>query len=457
MNIPVYLSKQQMQFVSCQETCAVFVGGRGAGKTTALCAYLVGQAALNPNGLGLIGSQNPAGLHSVFLPALMAFLKQTGIECVYGSEPPWYQGRFQSHVNVLSCANGWQAVCRSMHDSGADRSLRGLELSTIALDEVREMTEETFNTVFACLRHKSPPLRIRMATTPNGYDWVYRRFAGEDKMPDSRLIRATTMDNRFLPAGYSDMLRSTYSNDLYQQEVLGNFIVLGSGAVYKFNRNRHLCKKEFDSTKPVLFTLDLNVSPLCGCIAQHDPVAKTMHVFDEVVITDNAQTRTACRAMADKWAHKADEVWHICDEAGAARSTRTLESDVMIMQNEMPKLFKRARSLNGCSKPKVVDRCNAVNGMLDSADGTIRLTIDPSCKTLVEDLESVVWLEYGKIDKRDEKHTHSTDSLGYLVHRLFPITVGTVPFGLNGSLEKPVQTKPLHERGFPAPVGILDR
>lgn len=452
----VYLSKAQMQFVTCQETVATFIGGRGAGKTTALCAFLVGQAALNPHGLGLVGSQNPAGLHGVFLPALMAFLRQTGIECCYGSEPPWYKGRFESHVNVLSCANGWQAVCRSMHESGADRSLRGLELSAIALDEVREMTEQTFDTVMACLRHPSGNLRMRMATTPNGHDWIYRRFVGPDALPSSRLIRATTMDNTFLPAGYADMLKATFSNDLYQQEVLGDFVLLGSGQAYKFGMNKHLAKKDFDPSRPLLFSLDLNVSPLCGVVAQHDEKSRTMHVLEELVISDNAQTRVACQMFAEKWKHKAAECWYMCDESGGARSTRTTESDVLIMQGEMPKHFKRNRSLNGAPKPRVLDRINATNAMLDPAIGNPRLTIDPSCKTLIEDFESVVWESYGKLDKRDPKRTHMSDAASYVLARLFPVTTEVPAFGLDGSLQRPVQVKPPQERGFPAPT-LVDR
>jgi hypothetical protein len=272
-------------------------------------------------------------------------------------------------------------------------------------------------------------------------------------MPSSRLVRATTMDNSFLPAGYADMLKSTFSTDLYQQEVLGDFILLGSGQAYKFVASKHLDIKPFDPTRPILFSMDLNVSPLCGIVAQHDEKARTMHVLEEITIKDNAQTRVACRIMADRWKDKAAECWYMCDESGGARSTRTTESDVLIMQSEMPKHFKRNRSLNGAPKPRVLDRVNAANSMLDPAIGPPRLTIDPSCKGLIEDLESVVWESYGKLDKSDPKRTHFTDSASYVLARLFPITTEVPAFGLDGSLQRPVQVKPPQERGFPAPVG----
>jgi hypothetical protein len=232
------------------------------------------------------------------------------------------------------------------------------------------------------------------------------------------------------------------------------------GLAFRFDRQKHCCFKTMDMNKPLLFACDLNVSPLIGVVAQHDPVARTMHIFQEVVIHDNAQTRIACEVVGQRYASKFAEAWYLCDESGGSRSTRTLETDVMIMDGTMRKLFKRCRSLNGPSKPRVIDRYNSVNALLDPASGPVKLTIDPTCKELIADLESVAWDDYGKIDKSDDKRTHAGDALGYLVHRLLPVGSEAEPFGLDGSLENSKskeQMKPPQERGFPAPVGILDR
>jgi hypothetical protein len=79
------------------------------------------------------------------------------------------------------------------------------------------------------------------------------------------------------------------------------------------------------------------------------------------------------------------------------------------------------------ANPTVVDRVNAMNGMLctfgDRNDaGTRRLLIHPSCKELIQDFEDCRWKMdahenvYPEMDKTDPKRTHLSDALGYYIH-----------------------------------------
>jgi polyhydroxyalkanoate synthesis regulator phasin len=55
-------------------------------------------------------------------------------------------------------------------------------------------------------------------------------------------------------------------------------------------------------------------------------------------------------------------------------------------------------------------RLNLVNNLLDKH----RLTIDPRCKHLINDLEKVTTNEYGQVAKeKDSQLTHISDALGY--------------------------------------------
>ena len=53
----------------------------------------------------------------------------------------------------------------------------------------------------------------------------------------------------------------------------------------------------------------------------------------------------------------------------------------------------------------------------ESADGGVRLFVNPRCKELIKDLEQVVYLpDTTMIDKlRDPRRTHLSDALGYLL------------------------------------------
>lgn len=443
------LSKPQSDFVRSDETIALLIGGRGLGKTHALAAFMMRAMSENPNGLGLIGAQNPSGLHGVLLPALVRMLRDLEIGYTFGDEPPWYQSRFESHVNVLSISNGFQAVCRSMHDSGADRNLRGLELSTVILDEVREMDESTFDISLACLRSPHEPRRMRLATTPNGHDWIWRKFV-ENPLPSSAYYKGTTMTNKWLPSEYATMLQSSFSRELYAQEVLGEFVNLASGLAFQFGPRNLRNDIHFNPLLPLLVSIDLNVQPMGGVIGQvHD---KEIHIFDEIFIHNNAQTRNALRWARDKYPESV-ECWHMVDEAGAARSTRTIETDVTLITEEARRLWPMSRSLNGVAKPRVRDRINALNAMLDPAIGTPRMFIHPRCKQTILDLESLQWDETGtKLDKCDSTRSHWADAINYLSWRLFPPGAGKAAFGLDSELQEPVQKRPQHS-GFPAPVG----
>jgi len=85
----------------------------------------------------------------------------------------------------------------------------------------------------------------------------------------------------------------------------------------------------------------------------------------------------------------------------------------------------KVRMLYKKKNPAVVDRINAVNGLLCSAADQgrkdRRLYIDPSCSEVVADLEEVKWKvdasgnTYDEVDKRDPKRTHVSDALGYYI------------------------------------------
>jgi hypothetical protein len=65
----------------------------------------------------------------------------------------------------------------------------------------------------------------------------------------------------------------------------------------------------------------------------------------------------------------------------------------------------------------------AVNGMLSPAIGEPRLLMDPKCKDLIRDMESLRW-EAGtrKLDKdSNPKLSHLADALRYVIAQEFPV------------------------------------
>lgn len=452
MNLSLALSRPQMAFIKSRTPVAAMICGLGSGKTYVGTLWALLQAIERPGSLGVVGANVPAQIHGVVIPMTRRHVESFGLPFVYGERPPW-KSRFESHVSVLSLPNSSQILFKSVFESGLDRSIRGLELDYAYVDEARDCQEAVVDVILGRLRGQKGPRRLRMTSTPNGRrGWLYKRF-GPGKPADWDLFTGSTQDNAAnLPPGYLENLKRTYSTDQYAQEVLGHWVDLDVGLAYRFDRDKHLARRDFDPSRPLLFSLDLNVNPMVGVVCQHDEEARTMHVLEEIVLRGHAQTRDAIRVLADRYSHKSLQLMHMCDEAGGSRSTRTTATDVTIMKAECARLFRRSRSLNGPAKPLVVDRVNCVNAMLDPAEGPPRLTIDPSCKELILDLESMRWDDqYGKIDKSDPARSHGSDAAGYLCHRLFPIQLSDKPFGLDGALER--QASASRPKGFPGPVG----
>lgn len=449
----VALSKPQAEFFGSEAPVAAYISGVGGGKTFVGALWSIVMGCQHPQSVGMVGANVPAQLQAVVVPAICKLLNEMQLQYVVGSAPPWYKSRFESHSNVMSLSTGCQILLRSMFESGLDRAVRGTEVGWVFLDESRDMPEDALNLVLARLRGPGPR-SLRLTSTPNGKrGWMYRRLIA-DKMIQAHVVRGTSRDNEpNLPAGYIDSLARTYGRELYAQEVEGQWIDIQQGLACRFDRAVHVKPIRLNPKLPILFSLDLNVSPMAGVVCQADLSKRILWVLSEVNIRDDAQTRAACIHVANEYRHLGvEEAWHMCDEAGAARSTRSETNDVVIMANEMQRLFPTTRNLNGMRKPRVIDRYNSVNALLQPMVGEPRLFVDPSCSETIADLESVSWDEYGKIDKTDGLRTHWCDALGYLVHRLLPVGSEAEPFGLDSMLEV-VEENKSRPSLFPAPVG----
>jgi hypothetical protein len=407
--------------------------GRGGGKTFSGAVWSLINACKYPTCNGLICGANPTALNSIALLQFTRLLDNEGIRWVKGSDPPWYKSPLTSHVNVLSLENGSQIYLRSFHEAGSDANLRGLEVGWAWMDEARELQEEVFNVATACLRQKEGPNQILLSTTPSGHDWIYNKFAGPDKLSNSEIIRWTTQENKHLPPEFAKELEAQYSKEFYEQEVLGLFVDINCGTtVYQFgNKNIQPCEQW--PGIPILFALDLNVAPLSGVVMQVDKQSNRVQILDEVVIQNGGQTSIACVEFLHRWHSKLnDGLLYLCDESGAARSTRTPETDVTIMKTELSRI-DNSRCLNPFTKPRVIDRVNRVNGLLSPADNIPKLIIDPKCKKSIDDLRFCRWTitEPRQIDKSDMKLTHLTDAAGYGIVALLGLRSGSVVSSTN--------------------------
>ena len=173
--------------------------------------------------------------------------------------------------------------------------LRGTSLAWFGVDELTYVPEQAWLRLEARLRDPKADLLGGFGVgTPNGFDWVYRRFRA-DPVKGSELIEAKPFENRHVldrTPDYYERLQASYDEQFYRQEVLGEFVNTRSGQVYYgFERKEHVGQFELQNDAPLLWTWDFNLHPMCSLICQQKDDA--VYVLDEIVL-DSSSTPEVC-------------------------------------------------------------------------------------------------------------------------------------------------------------------
>lgn len=393
----------QFDFHNCPARFKGFSGPVGSGKSQALCHEAIRLSYINHGRMGLLGAPT--------YPMLRSATQATLLEILESNHIPF---DFYKAENMLVMTETRSRVLFRPVDE--IERLRGTNLAWFGIDELTYSHEEAWLRLEARLRDgKASRLCGFAVWTPKGYDWVYRRFVSGTRNNNYQTIFAKPKENRFLAPDYYEHLQSSYDQQFYKQEVLGEYLNITAGLVYSsFSRPAHVATLERDPNTPVLWTLDFNVNPMCSLIAQKSgPILK---VLDEIVL-QHGTTVQACQEFLRRIPGQRAEIIVYGDASGYAEKTSGL-SDYEMVQDFMAdhanlRVSYRAQKAN----PSVRQRINLTNGKLRSASGNIELLIDPKCKELIMDFEQVCFKQDRyEIDKeRDRNRTHLSDALGYLL------------------------------------------
>lgn len=206
------VSAPQKQFLLSRRPVRLFVGGVGAGKTTAGCLAV---CALPAGARVLVIAPTYRMLADVIWYSVMRLFEKSPV-------PP----NGNRTDMVITLPNGTELILRS---ATHPERLRGLEVDALWIDEAAYISEEVFHVALGRARRARP--LVLLTTTPAGFNWLYRRFV-ENPPSDVEIVRAPTYSNPGLPPEYLESLRASYTELLYQQEVLAQFVDVG-GAVFR--------------------------------------------------------------------------------------------------------------------------------------------------------------------------------------------------------------------------------
>ncbi len=399
----------QTEFQRSRARFKGFSGPVGSGKSAALCSEALRQAFINRGRQGLMAAPTFGMLRDATLPGLFLAMEEQEIE---------FEHR-KSDGELIVKGPDSTVLLRSLDEP---ERLRGTNLAWFAIDELSYSREEAWLRLEARLRDpKAERLSGFGVWTPQGHDWIYRRFI-DKPLAGYECVRAKPFENRYVldrTPDFYERLETSYDPKFYQQEVLGEYVNSRADRVYHcFNRAVHLVRQAYEPKRPLLWALDFNVAPMSSVLVQEH--SGRMVVIDEIVL-ERATTEEAGQEFENRYKSHAASLEIFGDASGRNMHT-TGTTDYSMLQGFLYRAGFRHVKLNVPQKnPPVLSRVQKVNALLTNALGEVRLEVDPRCKELIKDFEEVMFKpDSGIVDKvRDPQRTHASDALGYLVWALY--------------------------------------
>jgi hypothetical protein len=401
----------QARFEELKARFKGFSGPVGSGKSAALCFEAVRQAYINRGRQGVLAAPTFAMLRDATLTALFVTMEEQDVE---------FEVR-KSDGELTLRAPQSTVLLRSLEEP---ERLRGTNLAWFGIDELSYTREEGWLRLEARLRDpKAENLCGFGVWTPQGHDWIYKRFIHEP-VSGYECVCAKPFENHFVldkTPDYYERLKTSYDPKFYRQEVLGEYVNSRTDRVYHcFDRKVHLARRAYDSGKLLMWALDFNVAPMSSVLLQWKDKDKQLVVIDEIVL-GRATTEEACQEFENRYkGHSAG--LEIFGDASGRNMHTTGMSDYTMLQGFLYRAgFRNVKIRVPSRNPSVLSRVQKVNALFTNALGEIRLEVDPSCKELIKDFEEVMFKpDSGIVDKvRDPQRTHASDALGYAVWELF--------------------------------------
>ena len=188
-----------------------------------------------------------------------------------------------------------------------------------------------------------------------------------------------------------------------------------SGRVYyPFDRKIHVKPLSFNPELPIWIGQDFNIDPMSSVVFQRQKNGELWAVDEICLLSSN--TSELCDELERRYWRYLDQIIIYPDPAGAYRGHQRGESDLDIFRERGFKKQKYRKK-----HPPVDDRVNAVNRMLQAANGAVRMYVDPRCKKLIEAFEQTQYVPGSREVDKKAGVEHAADAAGYCIEFEHPV------------------------------------
>lgn len=412
---PLDLLPGQHEFLLDDHTEHIaMVGGVGSGKSKGGALKAIDLALKNPGEIVMVGSVDAGTARDTIVLATQQTLDELCIPHDFNKSSLRFEvrPRGQKPSTIKTVTYGQALVGFNAAAFVAD------ELDTLPTAKAREAYELMSNRVRVGRINQHC-----VTTTPEGFRFCYEFFQNEPtldprKAAKRRLIRASTLDNPWLPDRYIENIFENRTKEQALAYIYGQFVNFTTGTVYKYfdrAKNKSPFKIEDFPTRPLWCGVDFNVDRMACVVGIIDQ--GTIHILDEFVSFKDQPTIRDTRVLIQKIKERyPNRHIVVCpDASGENRNSAAYSTNLEQLRSAGFEL-----RVNG-SNPPIDDRVNSVNALFETEKGARRLFVDiERCPGLVKCLEQQPFGADGKPDKKVGLDD-ANDALGYLVWQTFPL------------------------------------
>ena len=392
----------QSQVYRSQSRFKVVVAGRRWGKTVLSRTSMISKARVQKRRIW-------------YIAPTYRMAKQILWDDLLQAVPRAWIRKVNETTMTIRLKNGTILECK-----GADKpdTLRGVGLHYVVLDEVQDMKWEVWNEVIRPTLSSTGGHALFIGT-PKSFNHLYDLYMmGQNQQyVDTGMWESwqfMTMDSPFIPRDEIEAARADLDLRTFRQEYEASFETMSGRVYYAFDRKKHVGKFPYNPDLPIWVGQDFNIDPMSSVILQPQLNGDLWAVGE--IVKYGSNTTEVCDLLEQRYWRRMEAVTIYPDPAGGARQHARGESDIDIFRDRG---FTRIK--NHRKHPRVADRVNAVNRMLEDANGQTRLHIDSSCVELVKSLEQTIYKPGSRDVDKSGGFEHSADAIGYPVQFEHPV------------------------------------
>lgn len=398
----LYLHPGQMKVFKTKSRFKVVVAGRRWGKSRLAAVAMIKYAKIKKRLIWYVAPSYRMA-KDIMWPVLLEEIPRR-----------WIKKTHETDLSIM-LVNGTRIVLK-----GADNadSLRGVGIHFLVMDEVQDIDPDAWHKVLRPTLASTGGHALFIGT-PKGFNVLYELYTLGQKPENQEAGRwyswqFETITSPFIPPEEIEDAKADMDPKSYAQEFLASFLTMSGRVYHSFDRNIHVRKTAFNPNLPIWIGQDFNIDPMSSVVVQPQEDG-TIHVVDEIVLR-GSNTEEVCNEIERRYWREMKKIVLYPDPAGQYRQHARGESDLEVFREKGIRNQRFHRK-----HPPIADRVNSVNRMLKSADGRVRMHIDPKCKHLIKSLEETLYKPGGRDINKDADVEHSADALGYLVQYQYPV------------------------------------